>query len=188
MPNGSSLILSWENPTDLWNPAGHRCEVWRTLGVMKCVRVADDVTWGFYCDTENGDPAALYHVIYLDSNGAHVAYLPNADIERYAKPETICEISIARTTQIGRPDAGRKIEISDEAGGSGDWRKSIVTNSQGKAVFYAMPNARLLARIDGEMQALDFIVPNVRTATFEQLAAYGSFVDADPRRSIGWNP
>ncbi len=184
---GTPLILSWDNPTSLWDPLAHRCQVWRTNVPMKAVLVADDVTWGFYCDTENGDPAAEYMIMYLDGYGAQVALVLNVDINRFARPANICEITFDRQERDGSPDSGREIVFSNEAGGSGDWTKTVLTNSQGKAIFFAVPNNRMLMRIEGGTQALDFVVPDKRKICYEDLCSYGSFVDIDPRRSVGWN-
>lgn len=184
---GASLILSWDNPTALWDPLAHSCQLWRALKPMVSALVASDITWGVYCDTENSDPAAEYCIKYLDSNGAQVELVLNLDITRYARPASICEITFDREKRDGSPDAGRAICFSNEAGGSGDWTKTIITNSKGKGVFFAMPGNRLLMRVDGDMKALDFVVPDLRKIDYNDLHKYGTFVDTDPRRSIGWN-
>jgi len=181
------LILSWDNPTALWDPIARTCQIWRALKPMKSALVAADVTWGFYADNENSDPDAEYQIMYMDGNNSQVVYVENVDILRYNRPATLCEITFDRTERDGSPDAGREITFSNEAGGSGDWTKTILTNSKGKGVFFAMPGNRLLMRIDGDMTALDFVVPNVRKIDSIDLCKYGSFVDTDPRRSIGWN-
>lgn len=184
---GTSLILSWDNPVSLWDPIGHTCQVWRTLKPMIAVLIGDNVTWGFFVDKENADPAAEYFVTYLDGNKSPVVHVLNPDIKRYARPDTICEITFNRTQQDGSPDSGREITCSNEVGGSGDWSKTVLTNADGKACFFAMPGSRLLMRIQGDTKALDFVVPDLRIIDSRKLLKYGTLVDIDPRRSIGWN-
>jgi len=181
------LILSWENPTDLWNPIAHKCQVWRQVGITHNVMVCADSTWGYFLDTENADPSAVYSIIYIDGNGSQVNLIADADIERYARPDTICEIRFEMTQRNGHADSGLEIEVSDEAGGTGDWRKEVLTNSEGKASFFLAPHRRLLLRIDGQKKALDFVVPDVRFISYENLFKYGTLVPTDPRQSIGFN-
>jgi hypothetical protein len=187
MAETTPLILSWENPTDLWNPIAHKCQVWRQVGVTTNVMVCADATWGYYLDKENSDPTGLYSILYMDGNGSQVNSVLDPDIERYARPDNICEICFEMTQRNGHADSGLEIEVSDEAGGTGDWRKTVLTNSCGKASFFLVPNCRLLLRIDGQKKALDFVVPNLRFVKYPDLFKYGTLVPTDPRQSIGFN-
>lgn len=187
IPGMIPLILSWENPTDLWNPKAYQCQVWRQVGVTINVLVEADATWGYYLDKENADPNALYSLIYVDTNNATVKYVADDDIERYARPPSICEIRFDMVARNGHADAGLEIDFSDEAGGTGDWRKVVLTNSQGHASFFLMPHRRLLLRIEGMKKALDFVVPDQRFIDFPALCKLGTWVPTDPRQSIGFN-
>lgn len=192
IPTGPSdgmrpLILSWENPTELWEPKAYQCQVWRQVGVTLNVLVEADATWGYYLDKENSDPNALYSLRYVNQYDATIKYVADDEIERYHRPDDICEIRFDMVAPNGHKDSGLEIEISDEAGGTGEWRKDVVTNSRGHASFFLTPHRRLLLRIDGQKKALDFVVPNLRFISYPELLKYGTLVPTDPRQSIGFN-
>jgi hypothetical protein len=182
----AGLILSWENPTELFIPAVRKVTLHRRVGEMLSVLAKSDITWGVTEDPENDDVDAEYTIIYEGPFGEHIVTVGDKQIERYAKPASIARIDIELIRPDGAPDAGKCIEFSDEGVANGQFVRRIVTNSKGVAAFYAMPDSQLLVRVDGWKKAYHVVVPDVRTIEFDSLLdEYGTQADIDPRRSIG---
>jgi hypothetical protein len=182
----AGLILSWENPTELFIPAVRKVTLHRRVGEMLSVLVKSDITWGVTEDLENSDPDAEYTIIYEGPFGEHIVTVGDKQIERYAKPVYITRIDLSFVRPDGSPDAGKCIEFTDEGVANGQFVRRIVTNSKGVAAFYAMPDSQLLVRVDGWKKAYHVVIPDVRTISFDELIKeHGTQADTDPRRIIG---
>lgn len=182
----AGLILSWENPTELFIPAVRKVTLHRRLGDSLSVLAKSDVTWGVTEDLENSNVDAEYTVIYEGPFGEHMVTVGDKQIERYAKPDKIVRINFAFIRPDGSPDAGKCIEFTDEAAANGQFVRRIVTNSKGVACFFAMPDSELLVRVDGWKYAYHVVIPDKRVIDFDELLdEYGSQADTDPRRNIG---
>jgi hypothetical protein len=185
---GSSLLLSWENPVDLFVPTVRSATLFRRLHAIGSVVVKEDITWGMTIDTENADETAEYIIIYYGPFGESLYTINNDQIIRYPTPSTICRVDMAFIRPDGSPDTGRMVEFSDENSEIGEFTRRILTNTRGKSAFYCMPNSKLLIRIDGRANAYDVIIPDQRSIKFEDLISkFGTAVPVDPRRYIGFN-
>jgi hypothetical protein len=179
-----STLLFWENPLDLMNPTSCRADVWRFFRTTDLQRrVAEDVSWGFHEDSSNDDVTAIYEIRYYDSQDQMTYVLNNPDIQKMNRTEDQTILTITRTLPTGRPDVNRVIEFSNESSTGGGFYAHIVTNRRGCAKFPLARGTRILIRIQGELKALDAIVPNKAEITWQDLVASGSWVDTERR---GW--
>jgi hypothetical protein len=176
-----SLILLWENPTDLFSNPPRSVRVTRTLGSMLPVVVTNDSPLGVCEDLENDDTAASYRVDYMSSNDGLIYSILNADIRRQVLSASLCRINFAFTLPDGGPDAGTEIVASDESGGSERYHRTVGTNLAGTAFMVFRPGVRLLFRIEGEPMALDVCIPNQPTIAWKDLIGLGSQVPSDMR-------
>jgi len=168
-----SLILTWENPTDLVFGKAHSAMLYRGD-----IRVQTDIAWGTAEDTETSEPTDRYEVVYFDRAGSFAARVADEEIRRYVRPPKACRITFAFTRPDGSPDGGRLIEFRGD-----DFSRRLLTNTKGHALIYLMPGARMWIRVDGRSLALDCMVPDRREMTYDALVACGSMIDADRR---GW--
>ena len=182
----AGLVLSWENPTDLFAPVVRYATIERRDGDLTSRVIETDATWGVYEDLENDDTLAEYTVIYKGPFGEHLFTVGNNQISRYKTPANICKVTFDLIRQDGSPDAGRVIEFTDESTETGQFVRRVVANAAGKAIFFAMPNSALLVRLSGKAKAHHVGIPDVREISYSNLIAlHGSEADADPRRCIG---
>lgn len=177
------MLLSWENPTDVYLGKWRTVNVRRSMtGTAPNLLVAQDVPWGVAEDPENDDPSAVYAVEYCDPTGAVAATLVDHRIARYVRPFNICEVRLEFIRPDGRPESCKPVEVSDEQK-VGEFVKRVCTNYKGQATLFLMPGQRLLLRREGELKALDFVVPDIRVATWDDILKNGSLIDTDRR---GW--
>ncbi len=186
-----SLVLVWESPFAVWEPVASQVKVFRTSAINPNAPspsgegwlIDGDSTWNCAIDPEETDPAATYRVGYYDRQGAKLFDVCDQDIERFVKTDCVAIAEICLKSPIGVPELGRRIEISDLTSGNGERFYHFLTNRQGKAKFPLTKGRRTWMRIQGEMTALDFIVPNKPEITLDDMRAAGSVVDAERR---GW--
>lgn len=174
-----SLILSWENPTDMFSNPPHRVQVVRVLGTMNQVVVSEDSPMGICEDLENDDPSAVYTVNYLSANNGLTLQVSDQDIRRQVLTSALCRIDFAFTLPDGTPDAGCAIVASDEEGGS--FHRTVATTREGTAFMVFRPSTRLLFRVEGEPMALDVAIPSRTQISWVDLIALGSQVPTDMR-------
>jgi hypothetical protein len=177
-----SLLLSWENPPEMYTRAFSRAILRRggRAGIGG-ITVNDDVAWGAAEDPETDDPSQDYTLEYVVADGSGSIMVINANIRRYVRPATICEITFDCMGVDGAPEARKTFEFSDLQAGA--FTRTVITNASGKAVAYFMPGSRLLMREEGKLKALDFVVPDRRLVSVRDLELWGSLVDTDRR---GW--
>ena len=186
-----SLVLVWETPFDAWDPVTCRIKVHRTSSINPGASstggegqlVNGDSTWNCCVDPEEVDVAATYNVGYYDRLGSKHFDVCDADIERFVLDDCIGMAEITLKSLIGVPESGRRIEISDLTGGTGERTYHFCTNRLGIAKFPLTRGKRVHMRIQGDMSAFDFIVPNKPDISLDDIRAAGSVVDADRR---GW--
>jgi len=182
----AGLLLSWENPTELFVPSVRKVTIDRRVGDVVTPDIQTDLTWGVAEDLGNDNVDAEYTIYYTGPFGEHLYTIGDAQILRYPRPPTICKITMEFIRPDGSPDLGRVVEFSDEGTENGQFVRRIVANTSGHAMFFAMPGAQLLVRVDGNRLAYQCVIPNLRDVTLETLfSQYGSQCDADPRRSLG---
>ena len=175
-----SLILLWENPTDLFSNPPRSVRVTRTLGVMQPVEVDADSPLGVCEDLENDDVRASYQVDYLSAGDGLIYSVLNQDIRKQRLTAALCRIDFAFTVPDGGPDAGTQIVASDESSG-GLYHRTVGTNLQGRAFMVFRPGVRLLFRVEGEPMALDVCIPKVPQIDWTDLIRLGSQVPTDMR-------
>lgn len=176
-----SLLLSWENPTELFSRPQRAAVVSRWLGQMNPAIVTRDSPWGMCEDTENDDPLARYQVDYVNADGSPAFSVLDRDIRRQRDATTLCRITFELVRADGFPDAGREISASDDAGGSGLYHRTVATNQEGKAFMVFRPGVRLLFRLEGAPMALDVAIPSRPLVTWAELIELGSQVPTDMR-------
>lgn len=182
----SSVILTWEHPTELWMEDVRRADVftWITESYGE-TRLAEDVPWGCYEDLETGDKKTKYVIRYYDHYDRIVAQLFDDRIRRYEKPPTICRIAFAYTHADGAPWANRIIEIESTNGSLGSFYRKLATNRRGEALLFLMPGTQVTVRLEGAREAYAVAVPDKREITGCELIANGSPAPMDPRQVIG---
>lgn len=182
----SSVILTWEHPTELWMEDVRRADVF-TYFTEKAGEtiLASDIPWGCYEDLETGDKKTKYAIRYYDHYGRIAAQLLDDRIRRYEKPTTICRIAFAYTHPDGAPWVNRIIEIEAAHGSDGAYSRKLATNGKGEALLFLMPGTRVMVRLAGERCAYDVAVPDKREITGCELIANGSPAAMDPRQVIG---
>ncbi len=186
-----SLVLVWETPFAAWDPVTCRIKVHRTSVINagnpapagEGFLVNDDSTWNCCVDPEEVDVEATYNIGYYDRHGGKHFDVCDADIERFVLTDCISMAEIKLKSPIGVPDSGRRIEVSDLFSGTGERFYHFCTNRQGIAKFPLVRGKRTHLRIQGQMTAFDFVVPNKPEVTLDDIRAAGSVVDADRR---GW--
>lgn len=177
-----SLILSWENPTELYSPQVLSADLYRARGVEETanVLVAKDITWGVWEDTENDDPEMFYEVRYVSSNQSLPYRVHGTDITRYRRPAHSCKIEFCLAQPDGSPAAGFSIALS---GNSEAYQKRLLTNNQGKAMLFLVPGQRLRFLVEGEPYAYEVMVPRAKTISWPDLRRY--FGSPRPRDARG---
>lgn len=186
-----SLVLVWESPFATWEPVTGRVQVFRTSSITpnapkpddRGFRVDGDSTWNCAIDPEETDVNATYQAFYYSRQGQQQFIVCDQDIERFVLDDSIAIAEFCLKSPIGVPEAGRRVEISDLTSGTGERFYHFLSNREGKVKFPLRRGRRLFMRIHGNMDALDFVVPNKPNLTLEDLRAAGSVVDADRR---GW--
>lgn len=184
-----SLVLVWESPFDTWNPVVGRVRVTRQTPLNPGVAsytpivICEDAGWNCHVDTEENDEASEYLVEYCNRVGVMQFAVLDENIQRFKLHDGIAMATIETRSLIGTPEPGRRIEVSDETSAAGTRVHHFLTNREGKATFPLRQGARVLIRIEGQMLALDTIVPRKPVLTYPDLRCAGSLVDTDRR---GW--
>lgn len=180
---GATLILSWENPSDIWQTDVYEVRLSRIIGEMSVV--LKDVPWGAYEDTECADPLAKYVANYYSSTGSLLVSVPNEHIRRAMRPFETCKILFDFVTDDGFPWRNRQIAIDSVDRSEGSLSKRIVTNQCGKAVAFLMHGACVRLLPFGASHAIEVQIPAKRELTWTELRDLGSKAPVDPRSSIG---
>lgn len=176
-----SIILTWENPEETYTPAIRRVGIWRGRpDPLNGQQIATDAAWGVFEDTQEIDVDQKYCVVYISPDDRRVIHLHDSDIQKYVRPQNSCKILFDMVRPDGMPHRGLNIEISNETEGANFYRR-LLTNTSGHAEFFAVWGQRLLLRIDGKLKALDFVVPKLKEATWDDLLKWGSLIDTDER-------
>ena len=178
-----SLILSWENPPELYVPQVLSAELYRARELADktaSVLVAKDITWGVWEDVENSDPELFYEVRYVSSNQARPLWVAGDDVTRYRRPAHSCKIEFCLSQPDGAPAAGFSIAVS---GNSEAYQKRLLTNNLGEAMLFLTPGQRVRFLIDGEPYAYEVAVPKAKTISWPDLRRY--FGSPRPRDARG---
>jgi len=181
---GSSLLLSWENPAEIWHTDVREVRLTRTVSTLNGVLIRD-VPWGVYEDLECRDPTAHYSAAYISSTGSVLASVPNQDIRRTLRPHEICKIVFEFYTMEALPWRNRTIMVESMAASEGAFRRRLVTNGKGLANIFLMPGSHVRILPDGDPNAVELVVPDQREINWLDLAPLGSKALVDPRSSIG---
>lgn len=186
-----SLVLIWESPFAVWEPLAARVKVFRISAINPNSPspsgegwvVDENSTWNCSVDVEEVDVNAKYQVSYYNRQGDKMFDVCDADIERFPLNDCVAMVEFKLKSPIGVPESGRRVEISDLTSGTGERYYHFLTNREGAVRFPLQRGRRIFMRIQGNMDALDFVVPNKPNLTLEDLRAAGSTVDAERR---GW--
>lgn len=178
-----SLVLSWENPTWTYGyeaPA-FRTQVHRTLPGERTVSqtIDSNSTWGEFEDIEHGDPSAHYTVSYHDIDGAKRGEVTNKEIRRWTRPQRTCRIDLCFVRPDSSPWAGRQAKLYDIP--SESYIRDLYANTDGQLMGIVMWDWRMRLEVEGWDKALEFAVPQLRTAGLNDLIAHGTWVRKDPR-------
>lgn len=169
-----SVILSWENPPETFNPIVRRVEV---RGGSEQVLSAD-APWGLFEDLADVGP---YTVYYMTANDSAAAVITHNELRIYPRPLNTCKITFNLLTPAGAPDSARTIQISNNQ----NYLARILTNQNGYAEFFAVHGARLIFAVQDNFLALDVAIPALGEIDWLNLRHYGSAVRADGRGLLG---
>jgi hypothetical protein len=177
-----SIILSWENPKETFLPLIHRAEVWRTApnSNLRYFKIAHDAAWGTFEDTEGVDPKCGYRIDYMNNRDVHRTSIQDQDIRRMVRQPDMARIIFSFRSPDGFKAAAKNIEISNELNGA-DFYRSLLTNHNGHAEFFATYGQRLQMKIEGWTNILDCVIPAKRDVCLEDLRANGTLLPLDQR-------
>jgi hypothetical protein len=173
-----SLILTWENPTELATPTASLCRVERlspTTGLL-----TESSTWGYFEDIETDDVTSVYQIVYSGYGASSQIVVPDRDIRRYKRQPDSLRLDFHLIYPDGSPSAGSYVEISDEPTGY-RWLRRIMLNDAGRGLAFLQHGQRVFIRQEGQFKALDVVVPALPQLTFEELSNFGTILDADRR-------
>jgi hypothetical protein len=180
-----SLLLSWETPAELWDlrRSASSAQLSRllpgTLPEQPWQVVGSGIAWGFYEDTNNDDPTATYRVRYTYGDSAPLT-LEDCDIRRWRRPDDSCRVDFAFRRPDSAPWGGRRLKLFDMPGMG--WIRDIWCDFEGKAHIVLLYGQRCRLEIEGEMNALEFVVPRRRhIEDWMSLSTYGTLVRVDQR-------
>lgn len=197
-----SLILTWDNPTDVMAPAALSARVSRgspigpqpvvvqddrftdvyginPLPITPTFVVGTDVTWGIFEDKENNDPTLAYTVEYLDRYGQPVQTITDIAIKRYMRPQNTVRVDIHDILPDGSPNSNGVYEVT--AGTS--FVRRVLLNRYGRGMLILRWGEPVAIRNEGNMYAYELVAPRVQSITFEDLIATSTQIASDRR---GW--
>jgi hypothetical protein len=174
------MLLFWEHLTTPFDTLGARVEVWASAPSMdsKQIRLTDDSTWGFYNDVESDDPATKYEVRIFSSLGDQTSYIPNHEIRRAAMRADQSLLTIERVRIDGQVERQFEVRLSTPHGGL---IATYYGNSKGVAVVPLRQLATVRLRISDDPFQLEFVVPQIRDLTYEDVYDVSSALPADTR-------
>lgn len=170
-----AVILTWELPLAAFELKIRTVQVFRG----KCC-LSSDSAFTVFEDVEGADPSAEYHVRFCDHTGNELHRIYNEEVRRYARPDNVCKVSFSLTAEDGSPGSHRIVEVSNENGFS----TRVPASYGGKVDLFLVHGRRFKIVVDRDQQALDCVIPNKKEISWDELAAFGSWVPAEQRGSL----
>lgn len=170
-----SLLLSWETQPEILEIA-YAVLRRKYEDHLPYQVVASGMGWGFYEDESIG---SFYEVDYFRDNGTILTTVKNEGIRKWERPANTCKISFSYTNPNSTPWSLRKIKLLSVPTNS--WVQDIYTGRDGKCDVVLQWGSVVRMEVEGEDNALEFVVPKLRSVNADELGKWGSFVRMDNR-------